>query len=339
MQHFFLKRIISAAALILISAGAYGQADFIRGSTVIFEDDLRHEKVGEFPSRWRLIKGSAEVARHDGENVISLLVTQTQVAPLMEEDNYLPKAFTIEFDYLMNELRQHAYEITFFNDNGRRSGSLRFTGDRFILTSSRGSAVSEGSTGETRAGFEPGWRRLALSFNQHEMRVFSNGRRVLNVPRFEEDLRRFQIQGGRPNNARPNSYAFIGNLVVAEGGMPLYERIMSEGSFSTTDIQFDVNKADIKPESAGIIDQVFQLMRDHQDLRFSVEGHTDSDGDAELNQRLSQQRAESVVRTLIEKGVDPDRLTAKGWGASKPVADNATEEGKAQNRRVEFVRR
>ncbi|TWI71251.1 OmpA family protein [Desulfobotulus alkaliphilus] len=337
MQHILLKCVIGLASLSLMASSVYGQAAFVRGSTVIFEDNLKHEKAGEFPSQWRLVRGSAEVARYEGENVLSLLVTRTEVAPLMREKSYLPQAFTIEFDYLMNDLRQHAYEVSFFNENGRRSGTLRFNGERFTL-GGRGGTVAEGSTSETRAGFQPGWRRLALSFNQHELRIFSDGVRVLNVPRFEEELRSFQIQGGRPSNARPNSDAFIRNVVVAEGGMPLYERVMSEGRFSTTEIQFDVNRADIRPESAGVIDQIFQLMRDHKDLRFSVEGHTDSDGNVELNQRLSQQRAESVVRALAEKGVSPDRLTAKGWGASRPVADNATEEGKAQNRRVEFVR-
>ncbi|TYT73854.1 OmpA family protein [Desulfobotulus mexicanus] len=338
MQNILLKCFISLAALTLMASSLYGQSEFVRGSRVIFQDNLKHEKAGEFPSHWRLLRGSAEVAGHEGENVLSFLVTRTEVAPLMREKSYLPQAFTIEFDYLMNDLRQHAYEVTFFNESGRRSGSLRITGERFILNSSRGGAVSEGSTSETRTEFMPGWRRLSLSFNQHELRAFSNGVRILNVPRFEEELRSFQIQGGRPNNARPNSDAFIRNIVVAEGGMPLYEQVMSEGSFSTTEIQFDVNRADIRPESAGIIDQIFQLMRDHKDLRFSVEGHTDSDGDLELNQRLSQQRAESVVRALTGMGISPDRLTAKGWGASKPVADNATEEGKAKNRRVEFVR-
>ncbi|GAB6056941.1 OmpA family protein [Desulfonatronum parangueonense] len=338
MRHVYLNFFISVVVLILATTAAHAQAEFLRGSTIIFEDNLKYEKTGEFPSQWRLVKGSVEVAAHEGGNVLSLLVTRTEVAPLMREKSYLPQAFTIEFDYLMNDLRQHAYELTFFNDNGRKSGLLRITGERFILNSSRGGAVSEGNTSETRAGFQPGWRRLALSFNQHELRVFCDGVRVLNVPRFEEELRSFLIHGGRPNNAKPNSNAFIRNVVVAEGGMPLYDRVMSEGSFSTTEIQFDVNKADIKPESSTTIDQVFQLMRDHQDLRFSVEGHTDSDGDSELNQRLSQQRAESVVRALIDRGISPDRLTAKGWGASKPVADNATEQGKAQNRRVEFVR-
>ncbi len=87
-----------------------------------------------------------------------------------------------------------------------------------------------------------------------------------------------------------------------------------------------------------VIQQVFDMMHHHQELRFSVEGHTDSDGDAQWNQRLSQERAESVVRRLVEMGIDADRLTARGWEASKPVADNSTDEGKALNRRVEFIR-
>lgn len=338
MKQTLSTSIISLAALAMLVSAAYAQPQFERGSSVIFEDNLRHESIGEFPSQWRLVRGSAEVARHEGENVISLRVTRTQIAPAMQEQNYLPDAFTIEFDYLMNDLRQHAYEILFFNESGRRVGALRITGERFILNSARGGTVSEGNTGETRTDFLPGWRRLALSFNQHELRAFINGVRVLNVPRFEVEMRSFLIEGGRPGNARPNADAFIRNLTVAAGGMPLYERVMTEGSFSTTEIRFDVNRAEIRPESAGIIEQVFQLMRNHPEISFSVEGHTDSDGDAELNQRLSQQRAESVVQALIDKGISPDRLQARGWGASRPVADNSTVQGKAENRRVEFVR-
>ena len=339
MKQTLPNSIISLAALSLMASAAFAQPEFTRGSGgIIFEDNLRHESTGEFPSQWDLARGSAEVARDGGENVISFLVTRTEIAPRMEEQNYLPDAFTLEFDYLVNDRRQHAYVITFFNENGRRSAALRITGDRFVLNSARGGTISEGNIREASGDFQPGWRRLALSHNPPELRAFSNGVRVLNVPRFEEELRSFQIQGGRPANARPNSDAFIKNIIVAGGGMPLYERVMQEGSFSTTEIRFDVNRAEIRPESAGIIQQVYELMRDHPDISFSVQGHTDSDGDAELNQRLSQQRAESVVQALIDKGISPERLQAKGWGASKPLADNSTVEGKAQNRRVEFVK-
>lgn len=329
---------LGVLAVVLAAAPCFAQQEFVRGGVVIFQDDLASERPGEFPSRWELLGGGADTAVHDGGNVISFLTTRTEIKPRMRNQNYLPDSFTLEFDYLMNHFTQHAWEVRFLDGNGRRSGALRITGRGFTLNSARGGTVSEGSTPDSSATFTPGWRRLALSFNQGEMRVFFDGARILNVPAFDIEIRSFLIHGGRPTNARPNTDAFIRNVVVAEGGMPLYQRVMTEGKFVTTDIRFDVNKADIRPESAPVIDQVFQVLRDHPELRFSVEGHTDSDGDPDWNEQLSLARAESVVRRLIEMGIAADRLTAKGWGAARPVADNRTPEGKAQNRRVEFVK-
>jgi outer membrane protein OmpA-like peptidoglycan-associated protein len=79
-------------------------------------------------------------------------------------------------------------------------------------------------------------------------------------------------------------------------------------------------------------------MQKQTDLNFSVEGHTDSDGDEALNQTLSEQRAKAVMDRLISMGISANRLKSAGWGESKPLADNGTAEGKANNRRVEFVK-
>jgi OmpA-OmpF porin, OOP family len=337
---FFLTKLCSFSVcfVCLFAISVFAQGKFIRGNSIIFEDNLKFEKIGEFPSRWELIKGSAEVAVYEGDNVLSFLITQTEIRPYMKNNHYLPESFTIEFEYLMNHFKQHSYEIDFFGSDGKRSGRLRFNGESYSLNSARGGKVSEGRTPNTSADFAPGWKRFALSFNQQEMRVFCDDMRVLNVPRYNIEIKSLLIRSGRPQSARPNSDAFIKNIVIAEGGMPLYEKVMTEGKFVTSEIQFDVNKADIKPESMAIIHQVYQVMVDHPDLRFSVEGHTDSDGDDELNQHLSSQRAENIVSQLIKMGIETDRLNAKGWGASKPVADNSTAEGKARNRRVEFVR-
>ena len=79
-------------------------------------------------------------------------------------------------------------------------------------------------------------------------------------------------------------------------------------------------------------------MKDNPELNFSVEGHTDSDGDNSLNQSLSDQRAKAVMNQLISMGIAENRLKYKGWGETKPMSDNNTPEGKANNRRVEFVK-
>ena len=79
-------------------------------------------------------------------------------------------------------------------------------------------------------------------------------------------------------------------------------------------------------------------MTDHPELKFSIEGHTDSDGDNELNQQLSKDRAQAVLKQLVSMGIENTRLTSKGFGETLPIDSNDTPEGKANNRRVEFVK-
>ena len=103
-------------------------------------------------------------------------------------------------------------------------------------------------------------------------------------------------------------------------------------------ILFDVNKATINGESMGTINEIVKMMKKHTDLNFRIEGHTDSDGDESFNQNLSVDRAAAVKSMLVEMGIASSRLESKGWGESKPVSENSTPEGKANNRRVEFIK-
>lgn len=118
----------------------------------------------------------------------------------------------------------------------------------------------------------------------------------------------------------------------------MLEKIIKEG-YVTVHINFDIGQASIKQESIPTIAQIVEMMKLAPELNIEVAGHTDSIGSGPLNQALSESRAQSVVKTLIESGVPESRLSAKGYGESKPVADNKTREGRAQNRRVELIKR
>ena len=103
-------------------------------------------------------------------------------------------------------------------------------------------------------------------------------------------------------------------------------------------VNFELNSDRLTEDSQGILNVVAESLRAHPKLRLEVAGHTDSLGRAEFNMDLSQRRAESVRRYLVEQGVAPGNLTARGYGEEMPVADNSTREGRAENRRVELNR-
>ncbi|MBF8297316.1 MAG: OmpA/MotB domain protein, partial [Bacteroidetes bacterium] len=104
-------------------------------------------------------------------------------------------------------------------------------------------------------------------------------------------------------------------------------------------LNFDVGKAEIKPEFESTIDKIFDLMRADKNLYMRIEGHTDNVGITKTNQRLSEQRARAVMGALVRRGMDPQRLMAMGLGPRRPIESNLTAAGRARNSRVELVRR
>ena len=102
-------------------------------------------------------------------------------------------------------------------------------------------------------------------------------------------------------------------------------------------IFFDTNKATIKPVSFGLLNEVAKALKDFPKMNVRIEGHTDSQGSDSKNLKLSQGRANSVRTYLIGQGIDPSRMEARGFGESVPIADNRTDAGREQNRRVEFL--
>lgn len=262
----------------------------------------------------------------------------------MDNESYLPEVFTLEFDAYFDKdsyLRKQVYQIRFFDGNSYMKFLTKKKKQYYIEIKPYGITMDKfGDRKDVpyaeRKSFKGGWKHIAISFNKRSLKMFLDQDRFLNVPNLGYKPKMFSI--GTNFDGRYIKIAAIKNIRLAEGGKKLYDRIMTDGKFVTRGILFDVNKSDIKPESMGVINKIVKVMKQHPDLKFRIEGHTDSDGDEAFNLKLSEKRAEAVKNLLIESGIDASRLESKGFGESKPVDSNSTPEGKANNRRVEFIK-
>ena len=321
---------------------SYAKSDFVAGDEIIFDDPMDNEQLGEFPSQWELIDGVAEVVSINGKKAILISEWGTKICPLMKDPlNFLGDVFTVEYDLMFPETegdytwlktkfmkvdnKSEEDEMMYFE----RAASAGRDDVHWYWETSRGN--SQGEYNMALSANE--WNHVAFSFNKRAWKVYLNGIRVANVPNVlaPPGWLLFELDNG-------NGDTYITNLRIAKGAVPLYDRMMSEGKFVTYGITFDVGKSTIKPESMGEINRIVQLMNENPTLKFSVEGHTDSTGNAASNQTLSEQRSQAIVNKLVELGIAKDRLTAVGKGQNSPIADNNTDEGRAKNRRVEFVK-
>ena len=331
----------------------WSKYNFVSGDKVIFQDDLTDEENGEFPSRWDLLQGNAENAFFENENIISL-DNNSIIMPLMETAEYLPEVFTIEFDAYFDQefLPSYAYHQIYklrFWDGPSNITLPDSKGSYTPLKVFRYGAILKGSINGQRREYKsfdnsmksdhPLWRHIAIAFNKRSLKIFVDQYRALNIPNLGFQPKMISIEGySNEYNKKDGFIIAIKNIRIAEGGKKLYDRVMADGKFVTNGILFDINKATIKPESMGVLNKVAKMMQEHPDLNFSIEGHTDSDGADDFNLKLSEQRAASVKEALSGLGIDASRMQTKGLGESVPVSDNTSPEGKANNRRVEFIK-
>lgn len=321
----------------------WSKFDFVPGETVIFEDNLEGEKNGEFPSQWDLIDGYVENALFSGESVIRFPVENTgaTIKPLMKkEGDYLPEKFTIEFDmYLSSRTSKYTVYLWDVGKSNRRPEGLSYIDVGYEQGASyEGGKMQRKLPAESQKEY-PHWRHVAISFNTRALKIYIDQDRLIMIPNVQGNPTALSIKASTYDFGQSGDYpTMIKNIRIAEGAVELYDRFVTDGKIVTNGIKFDSGKATLKPESMGVINEIFKLMKEHPEINFSVEGHTDSDGDAGMNKKLSEARAETVKNTLVDLGIAPERLGTKGLGEDVPVADNATPEGKANNRRVEFVK-
>ena len=331
--------------------------DFKRGSVILFEDDITKERVGEFPSKWDLLEGAAEVKTIGGVKAIEP-TNNAVITPLLKQQGaYLPEEFTLEYDFYywnngsqvkgndgigLNDMKLRLYTTTDRSNPDTGDGNVSFELVHGVCETSDHSYYNMGRPTGFNYKFKQGWNHVAFSFNKRALKVYFNGNRVVNLPNVKQPTWfAFQVPFDYHN------LTFIRNVVLAKGAVELYDRDASDidkaieqtGKFVTNNILFKTGKADLLPESMTEIQKVAAYMKKNPRARFEVQGHTDNQGSDKLNDPLSQQRAEAVVKALADLGVDDFNLKAVGKGSHEPVADNKTEAGRAKNRRVEFIKK
>jgi len=239
-----------------INEVTYRKYDFIPGNEVIFEDDLRNEQKGEFPSKWDLLEGNAEIASINNENVISF-VGYTYITPLFKDKNFiLPDEFTMEFNfYLDGHEGENSVELV--NDKEEIVASSIFwkTNDRFIFK--WGLSEKERSS-EDKYNNNVGWHHYALSLNKRAIKVYIDDKRVANIPNFNDRAIKIKLFARGEDS---NSTFQIKNIHIAKGAVPLYDRLMTDGKIITYGITFEIGKANIKPESMGTINEIYNITR------------------------------------------------------------------------------
>ncbi|APY08920.1 hypothetical protein BWZ20_11675 [Winogradskyella sp. J14-2] len=334
----------------------YSKYDFVPGDKLLFFDDFSNDFIGDLPSKWNT-NGSGNIVKFNKVegNWFELKAGYRLYA--IPDLSQLPEDYTIEFDLLTSGLgrqtssgaRLHVIlsDTNTFSNGKSHYGSVSlplgqyapFNIDTYNFFNGKAGMINSGLTADIRDEVK-NQPHIAISVTKKRYRLWINEVKYVDIPRFIEELNvlnylKFHVYGLTDGEER----VFIKNIKVAEGGVDLRRKLMSEGKISTNGILFDSGSANIQPQSLGIIRQISQVLMQDDSIKLNIVGHTDSDGSDDSNLKLSKDRAEAVKTALVNiYNISTDRLTTEGKGETEPVADNGTADGKAQNRRVEFVK-
>ena len=317
------------------SIKSYQNYDFVPGDKILFEDNFVQEQDGEFPSQWELQAGQGVINKVNGESAFFLTEgNYAKVSPRMKQPSYLTDLFTVEFDYYIKDGSQYG-TLVMLNTPEDKGGHIYFSQSGEVSTNYFAKDFSASYPESDQEAFNGKWHHAALIYKSGQIKCYVDQYRVLVVPSAGFVPTSVEFAGIGTQEAP----IIFRNVRIASGGASnMIGKKFTDAKIVTHGINFDVDKSSIKPESMGTLNMIVQVLKENPEIKFEIDGHTDNSGTSAHNLELSQHRADAVKAQLISMGVDASRLSSKGFGDTKPIASNDSPDGKANNRRVEFVK-
>ena len=331
---------------------SFTKYDFVPGDKILLFEDFSQDAIGDFPALWTT-DGSGEVrtlSRFPGN---WLYISSEDNAYCLMKNLVLPQNFIFEFDVVPTPKDPEeddtyaSFGLTFFNCH---EDFLQTD----IIPGNHGFTVVAATDGWTADGFENGdyivnltselalvkineLNHIILWVQNRRLRIYFDGQKIIDGPTAlpaNASYNRLRLSmWGHP------SHPFFSNLKITTAAADTRSKLLTEGKLISYGIYFDSGKDVVKPESYGALSDIAKVLAENPEVKIKITGHTDSDGNDALNLDLSKRRAASVKNELAKTfGIDDARMQTDGKGETEPVAPNTTPEGKAQNRRVEFLK-
>jgi len=324
--------------------------DFVPGEKILFYDDFGVDAIGDFPAKWNT-NGSGEIVTINGLNGRWLKIPDNTLS-FPEFRSSLPENFSIEFDlYYPSGVTRPPITFGFTEVKNPAKESIKHKKVFYFrippsVDNNIGYSTSLYSGRETTQAWPANKIagkviHVSMAINKQRIRLYMNENKLFDLPKAFEPLSLLNNFHFRAAELipKPKEGFYVSNVRIAEAGLDARSQLLKNGKYSTTGIYFNSGSAVIKPESYGILKEIGDVLKENPAMKIDIIGHTDNDGGDALNRKLSAQRAEAVAIYLSKSsGIDNKRIKTEGKGTSQPIGNNETSEGKAQNRRVEFIR-
>lgn len=346
------------------SLSTYSKFDFVPGEKIMVEDNFATVAIGDYPVDWNTNSG-AEIVSVDGREGKWLQITKEGVH-LPDYFTELPENFTLQMDVIVNEefsFYSSALNVTFLSTQNRQklSDFTKYSHPAYAVRLGMHPTDAGGSKGTVSinnwdaSGVEiidnsvanakfhsktSSFVHVSIWRQKQRLRVYFNDEKVLDIPRaFDGSAKYNAISFGYGGGGNTDDRYLLGNLRLAVGAPDTRSKLITEGKLVTRGILFDKGSDKIKPESFGTLKDIAGVLSEYPEIKVTIIGHTDSDGDEAANLELSKRRAAAVKEALTKEFfIDASRMNTDGKGESQPGDKNDTEAGKANNRRVEFIK-